>query len=150
MNDLLTPRYAWILANQSGEKISVLARRFGISRKTFYKWKKRYEKSGGDTHVLLDHTRKPLRLPRILSESKVLLIYSIKDANPEWGPIKISRKLLQEYGVYVSERTIWKWLKKRSDGIPYPILPADNFELRPRTRSKAETKKVVGILNDLA
>ncbi len=50
------------LAAQGGANISELCRRFGISRKTGYKWLRRY-REGGAT-ALRDRSRRPRHSPR--------------------------------------------------------------------------------------
>lgn len=129
-NNLLTPRLAWMIAKENGVIPSAICRKFGISRKTLYKWWERYRKSGKDSHSLLDRPRRPHRFPKIISKEIVEMIYSIRTENPKLGPVKISRIIKEKTGMYISVRTIWKWLDKRERGIPYPNLPQDNFETR--------------------
>ena len=50
------------LATQEGANFSVLCRRFGISRKTGYKWLRRFERDG--PLGLADRSRRPQRSPR--------------------------------------------------------------------------------------
>src|SRR5437660_8669514 len=63
------------LAQQPGTNFSQLCRRFGISRKTGYKWWRRYRESG--TIGLADRLRRPQHSPRRSRpaiEKEVLLI----------------------------------------------------------------------------
>ena len=60
---------------QGTRRVSDTCRRFGISRKTFYKWNKRYEVDGPTG--LCDRHRRPHRSPRAFSHdiiSKVLYL----------------------------------------------------------------------------
>jgi transposase len=50
------------LAEIEGVNISELCRRFGVSRKTGYKWLKRYRLDGESG--LVDHSRRPHHSPR--------------------------------------------------------------------------------------
>jgi transposase-like protein len=49
------------LAQESSRGVTSACRHFGISRKTFYKWKKRYDEHGDAG--LGDRSRTPLRSP---------------------------------------------------------------------------------------
>ena len=73
--------------NESDDSLSALCRRFGISRKTGYKWIERYEKAG--PAGLVD--RRPLarshpdRVPDVLVDTLV----ATRKEHPFWGPKKI-------------------------------------------------------------
>ena len=74
-----------------GDKMAVLCREFGISRKTGYKLYRRYRDSG--LEALTDRSRRPYRqankLPAQL-ESRIVLL---KREHPTWGAPKIREKL---------------------------------------------------------
>jgi transposase-like protein len=61
--------------------------RFGISRETFYKWKKRFEEHGDAG--LGDRSRVPLRSPNATSPEIVTKILYLRQ-NYHFGPLKIS------------------------------------------------------------
>ena len=80
------------LAIRSQGNVKHLCRRFGISRKTVYKWLKRYReaKEAG----LLDRSRRPRQSPKrsaALVEAKVL---AVRDKHPAWGGRKIRARLV--------------------------------------------------------
>jgi len=54
------------LASVEGANISEICRRFGVSRKTGYKWLLRWKKEGPDG--LVDRSRRPSRSPSRTSE----------------------------------------------------------------------------------
>jgi transposase InsO family protein len=67
--------------------VSELCDRFGISRKTGYKWLDRYEEEGVDG--LKDRSRRPKSSPnRTPGEIEELLI-EVRRAHPSWGPEKL-------------------------------------------------------------
>jgi transposase InsO family protein len=72
--------------------MATLCRRFGISRKTGYKWFKRYQEKGDDG--LEDQSRKPQNSP--LHTSKVVedRILAVRDKHPTWGGRKIAARLI--------------------------------------------------------
>jgi len=84
--------------------------RFGISRKTFYKWLKRYKDSGGDPTSLADLPRTPHHSPRRTSDEVRALVLQLRNATG-FGPRRLSRELSQQKGVRLSERTIWKIIR---------------------------------------
>ena len=80
-----------MLANQDNANISELCRRFGISRKTAYKWLGRYEEVGNEG--LQDRSRRPHRSINRTSASVEQLALSIRDAHPAWGGRKLKWRL---------------------------------------------------------
>lgn len=69
-----------------------LCERYGISRKSGYKWLERYHESG--LSGLRDRSRAPHRCPHRMPPETVQLICAARRAHPSWGP----RKLLQWLG----------------------------------------------------
>ena len=78
-----------------GEKMSVMCREFGISRKTGYKIFNRYKELGLDG--LYDQSRRPLRYANQLPFQVERRILAIKRERPTWGAPKIREKLIREY-----------------------------------------------------
>ncbi|MFI5333984.1 MAG: IS481 family transposase [Chlamydiales bacterium] len=75
--------------------IRAVCAEFGISRKTAYKWIKRYEESGVDG--LSDRSRRPLTSPSRVSEEMTSLILRTR-GNAHWGGRKL-RQHLKNRGV---------------------------------------------------
>lgn len=69
--------------------ITELCEHFGVSRKTGYKWLKRYEKEG--LEGLTDRARVPHRMPNRTKEDVVDFTISMRRRHPSWG----ARKLMQ-------------------------------------------------------
>jgi transposase InsO family protein len=79
------------LASQEGANISALARRYGISRKTAYKWLDRYAQDGAAG--LVDQSRCPATAPRRTSDALEQQVLALRDAHPSWGGLKLHHAL---------------------------------------------------------
>jgi transposase InsO family protein len=80
----------------SGERTVVdLAERYGVSRKTTYRWIDRYRSEGASG--LEDRSSAPHRHGRATDERLVELILQQKEERPSWGPRKIIAKLQDLY-----------------------------------------------------
>lgn len=89
---------------------AALCRRFGISRKTGYKWRRRFEDQG--TIVSLeDRSRRPHHSPRRVDDELIRRIQELR-APDGWGARKIAY-LLWEEGVEVSVATVHRTLLRR-------------------------------------
>src|SRR6185312_10459989 len=69
------------------EPFAVLCRRFGVSRKTGYKWLERYEAAG--VEGLIDRSRAPHDHPQALSEAIAGRCLAVRRRHPTWGPAKV-------------------------------------------------------------
>jgi putative transposase len=72
---------------EDDETMSAVCAAYGISRRTGYKWLKRYREQGPPG--LLDLPRAPLHHGRATSLEVVERIVAVKEAHPLWGPKKI-------------------------------------------------------------
>ena len=79
------------LATSEGANLSALCRRFGISRKTGYKWLGRY-RDGGEA-ALADRPRRPKRMRRPTPEPVQRRVLALRQQHPAWGGRKIRRRL---------------------------------------------------------
>lgn len=75
-----------------GSKFSQLCARFGISRKTGYKWRNRYRRDG--MVGLADRSRRPQRSPGRTSASMEGEVVRIRSDHPAWGGRKIAARLV--------------------------------------------------------
>jgi transposase InsO family protein len=78
-----------------GEKMAVVCREFGISRKTGYKIFNRYKDEG--LRGLEDRHRSPYRHPNKLPFQVEKAILGIKREHPSWGAPKIRDKLIKAF-----------------------------------------------------
>lgn len=86
--DPMLERSKFIAAHQSGlYSMTELCTRFGISRKTGYKWLARYDEGGAE--ALLDRSRAPKTCSHRTSERAAELIVSTRQKHPDWGARKI-------------------------------------------------------------
>lgn len=76
------------------ETMSALCERFGISRKTGYKWLGRYRARGAEG--LYDLPRAPLHHGRATPAEVVARIIALKEAHPSWGPKKLIGRLRRD------------------------------------------------------
>jgi transposase InsO family protein len=64
-----------------------LSERFGVSRKTCYKWLERYEREGSEG--LRDRSRRPLSSPWATALESAAAILESRSRHPTWGPRKL-------------------------------------------------------------
>jgi transposase InsO family protein len=89
---LMSLREEFVRLCEDGEVSFVaLCRRYGISRKSGYKWLGRYRKQGVDG--LADLSRRPRRSPRQLEVEREKAIVALRQSHPSWGARKIRRLL---------------------------------------------------------
>jgi transposase-like protein len=77
-----------IEASQRTETMIDLCRRYGVSRKTGYKWLKRYQQSG-TLAGLKDQPRRPQRSPRRTGAEQAQRVLAVRDQKG-WGADKIA------------------------------------------------------------
>jgi transposase InsO family protein len=83
-----------LLASQPGAKIAPLARYFGISRKTAYKWLTRYHVDG--QHGLKNRTRRPKQFPAQTPSAMENEVVRVRGEHEVWGGRKLRRILQNE------------------------------------------------------
>jgi transposase InsO family protein len=100
-----------VLASTGKASMAELCRRFGISRKTGYKWLGRYDPGDGQAS-LADAPRRPhtspLRSPERLEEQ----VLRVRQAHPAWGGRKIAYVLRRDQGVPVAPSTVTSILRR--------------------------------------
>jgi putative transposase len=69
--------------------LTELCRRFGVSRKTGYKWIGRYQQSGQQELALEDRSRRPHNVPTAIAPWLEQAIVSARKRRPTWGPKKL-------------------------------------------------------------
>lgn len=79
-----------VLATQSGLAFSELCGRFGVSRKTGYKWLARYKAGGRE--ALEDRSRKPHRSPQLVSPMVAKTVIALRKETT-WCGRKLRRRL---------------------------------------------------------
>ena len=69
------------------ESMTVLCDRYGISRKTGYKWCTRYQAEGAAG--LLEHSRRPHTSPAATARAVVDALLALRGRHPTWGGKKL-------------------------------------------------------------
>lgn len=81
-------RMRFMLAFEQQEvTFAALCRRFGVSRKTGYKWLERYDAAG--VEGLIDRSRAPHAHPQAVSATIAERCLAVRRAHPSWGPVKV-------------------------------------------------------------
>jgi transposase-like protein len=80
--------------------VAHLCRRYGISRKTGYKWIARYEEDGWTG--IREHSRVPQSCPHLTPVALQVRLVQLRREHPHWGP----RKLLHRLGT-LEPGTAW-------------------------------------------
>ena len=102
-----------LIAQEQYVSMSEVCRQFGISRKTGYKWLRRYEAEG--LAGLANRSCCPHKHPLAVSGETVLSVIRLRQAHPFWGPKKLRQLLLREGvlpGSLPSESTIARILSR--------------------------------------
>src|SRR4026208_432334 len=79
------------LSESKAVSFAELCRRYAISRKTGYKWLRRYRQQGGDG--LANLSRRPKHSPAKLNDAKEQALVSLRQRYPRWGARKIRHLL---------------------------------------------------------
>jgi len=111
-SQIIRKRLAWILMYQKSGNASYVCRYFGIARKTFYKWLKRYENSGNNMQSLLDESKRPKTSPMETREDFQRLIARLRKST-RMGPDRLKFFLLRDYGIEVKRGAIYSALKRK-------------------------------------
>lgn len=83
-------------AEKGDEPFTAICARFGVSRKTGYKWLNRFRTEG--EAGLLEQSRRPKTSPRKTPEPVADLVLGLRRENPDWSAARISAEL-KEQGV---------------------------------------------------
>jgi len=116
------------------QTLQELCHRFGISRKTAYKWLDRFRHHG--MAGLRDRPRRPRRFSRQMSPGWIQRVNHWRRRRPHWGAKKIHHQLRRQYPRQRAPcvRTIQRWLKRlgwvrprprrtrRGPALPHPGL----------------------------
>jgi len=124
-------------ALEFGSIMAELCRQYGISRKTGYKWLKRYFEAGPEG--LVDQTRRPHGHPRHTSEAMETLVVWVRANYAGWGGRKIKGWLEQHEIMDIpSASTITQILRR--NGV---LDLSESRKHRPAKRFEMETPNVL-------
>src|SRR5262245_25168775 len=91
----MSERMAFVTRLLAGEGMSELCREYGISRKTGYKFKERFDQLGAGG--LYDLPRTPHRSPGRTAEPIRELIIQLRHKHPTWGAKKLVTRLAKQH-----------------------------------------------------
>jgi putative transposase len=97
---------------EEGRSVSELSERYGLSRKTIHRWKRRYEQEG--LRGLEEKSRRPHRSPRqAISQEWKEAVLELKRRRRTWGTKKLVAELRRRNPdkAVVSERTVGRLLR---------------------------------------
>lgn len=104
-------RVKWFDYYRRCSNVSKTCRYFGIARKTFHKWKKRYSKYYLPT--LENKSRKPHRFRQSkIPIERVFLVKRLRTKYPYYSKCKLAVILKRDHGVTLSPSTIGRIIKK--------------------------------------
>jgi putative transposase len=112
-------RFRFIEENQKEEcSFAELCRRYGVSRKTGYKWLERYE--AGGIEGLRDQSRAPECHPNQVVKEVAEAVLEMRRRYPHWGPAKLRVRLQREAPevVWPAASTIGELLKRGGLTVP--------------------------------
>ncbi|HTX19724.1 MAG TPA: leucine zipper domain-containing protein [Bacteroidota bacterium] len=121
-------RMEWMRMYEESRDVPSICRRFSISRKTFYKWLKRYRKSSQDLSSLGDRSRRPHHSPRATSPAIVQRLRELREKTG-FGQKRLKLYLSIWYDIDLSESAIWKLLKR--SGVDMKLKKSQRRKVRP-------------------
>lgn len=150
---LIRMRLAWMLMYERIPNACLVSRHFGVSTKTFYKWRKRYLTSRSNPQSLMDVCRRPKNSPSVTKEQVVRLIRRMRKKT-KFGPDRISFYLKKDYKLKMSRSTIYAILKReglikrRKKRKSKPLIynlpnPGDNVQLDIKVIGGYSTKRAM-------
>jgi transposase len=104
-------RLEWFAEYEKVKKVPAVCKKFGISRKTFYKWWKRYNNAEHKTDSLKNRSRKPHNNPRATPEHVIQRLKNLREQTG-FGQKRLQLYLSIWYGIELAENTIWKILRR--------------------------------------
>ena len=104
-------RMEWFEEYKKIGKVPLVCAKFGISRKTFYKWWKVYRKNNGSIEGLKNRSRRPHSNPRSTPDHIVQRLKMLREQTG-FGQKRLQLYLSIWYGINIAENTIWKILRR--------------------------------------
>lgn len=123
----------WFQQVKKGTPISEITQKYKISRKTYYKWHKRFVLEGKEGLNNLPPI--PKRKHRKFSPENITLVFKIREETG-FGPRKLSSFLLEYYLLKISPSYISQILKK-----PKPVLSDSSTKYSQSTEYVTQDRK---------
>jgi hypothetical protein len=123
------------LASTGEVNLAALSREFEISRKTAYKWLRRFATEGWSG--LADRSQRPLNSPRQTQATIEALVCAVRREHPAWGGRKIYHRLRADgYTTVPAPSTITGILSRKRPARARAALAADLAALRRRAAQR--------------
>jgi len=119
VSSIMSQRMEFVKLLEAGTvPLAELCRRFGISRKTGYKWRDRYRQAG--EAGLADRSRRPRAAPRRSPPAVERQVLGVRSRHPCWGGRKIRRVLQDRGGRTVPSASTITAILRRHDRLGTP------------------------------
>ena len=125
-------RQQWFEEYKKVKKVPLVCKKFEISRKTFYKWWKRYNNSDASFDSLQNRSRRPHTNPRATPDHIVQKLKMLREQTG-FGQKRLQLYLSIWYDVELAENTIWKILRR--SGIDMKATKGKRRILKPNVPS---------------
>jgi transposase InsO family protein len=113
------------LVSQPGSNFSQLCRRFGISRKTGYKWRQRWRQN--HDQELGDRSRRPLHSPLRTATKIETQVLAIHDQYT-WGARKVAHCLERDQQIVLAKSTVHSILQRHGRVTTEPELALGTYQ----------------------
>ena len=121
-------RLQWFADYEQLKSVPAVCKKHGISRKTFYKWWKRYTQSSRTSDSLENRSRKPHHNPRATPQHVIQRLRDLREQTG-FGQKRLQLYLSLWYGIDLAENTIWKILRR--SGIDMKETKSRRRKVRP-------------------
>jgi transposase InsO family protein len=111
-------RYLAVREVLEGAKVTDVALRYGVDRRSVHRWLVRYANEG--LGALADHSSRPDRCPHQMPPEIEARIVTLRTAHPGWGPRTILSKLRREMDAPPSRSAIYRCLVRHHLIQPKP------------------------------
>ncbi len=130
-------RIKWFDYYRKHKNVSMVCRYFGISRKTFYKWKQRYDPKNLAT--LEDHSKTPLRKrQREITPEQLQRIIKLRKQFIRYGKIKLG---LRYQNIYNESISSWK-IQKVIEEFDLYHNPSKTARIRQKRQRALKKKRI--------
>ncbi len=149
ISKVASQRLEWIIYYYDHQRnASLTCRRFGIARKTFYKWYREFDEDNlYSLYKLADKSKAPKRVrQRQISQTEESRIIALRRRHMRWGKMKLKRLYENTYGETISS---WKIQRVIEVWSLYKNPKKTARTATKRARSRAQQKKKLTELNDL-
>jgi transposase len=132
----LTVRERAIEAVQKGISTTTVAKAFGISRLTVYRWMDRFQRDGTEGLLRKPGSGRPRKLEELTEEEvKSIVLQRASSFGFEtdlWTVGRLRRVIKEQYEIELSDNTVWRRL--REAGLTYQKPEREYYEIDEATR----------------